>query len=327
MATAVPIPVAAQLKNRDLFRETCYIDGRWIEVDANTASIAVDNPATGEIIGRVPRLGRAETRDAITAADRALPGWRALTAKERAVILRRWFDLIMTNQEDLARLMTLEQGKPLVESRGEVAYGASFIEWFAEEGKRAYGDTIPSHARDKRIVVIKQPIGVVGCITPWNFPIAMITRKVGTGTRGRMHGGRQTGFPDAVQRAGAGGPERARRYSGRRLQRRDRLRHRDRCRADVEPDGPQDLVHGIDRDRQGVDGAVRRHRQEDVARTRWQCAVHRVRRCRSRCGGGRRDRLEVSQHRSDLRLCQSAVGAGVCLRSLCGKAGRGGRRA
>ena len=136
-------------------------------------------PATGEIIGTVPKLGRPETRDAIAAADRALPAWRGLTAKERAVTLRRWFDLIMTNQEDLARLMTLEQGKPLVESRGEVAYGAAFIEWFAEEGKRAYGDTIPSHARDKRIIVIKQPIGVVGCITPWNFPIAMITRKVG----------------------------------------------------------------------------------------------------------------------------------------------------
>jgi succinate-semialdehyde dehydrogenase/glutarate-semialdehyde dehydrogenase len=179
MATVVSVPVSDQLKNRDLFREACYINGRWTEVGAAGASINVDNPASGEIIGKVPKLGRVETRDAIAAADQALPAWRGLTAKERAVILRRWFDLIMTNQEDLARLMTLEQGKPLIESRGEVAYGASFIEWFAEEGKRAYGDTIPSHARDKRIVVIKQPIGVVGCITPWNFPIAMITRKVG----------------------------------------------------------------------------------------------------------------------------------------------------
>ena len=178
MSIAVTVPLPDQLKNRDLFREACYINGRWIAIDAR-ASIGVDNPATGEIIGRVPKLGRSETREAIAAADRALPAWRGLTAKDRAVALRRWFDLIMTNQEDLARLMTLEQGKPLVESRGEVAYGASFIEWFAEEGKRAYGDTIPSHARDKRIVVIKQPIGVVGCITPWNFPIAMITRKVG----------------------------------------------------------------------------------------------------------------------------------------------------
>jgi succinate-semialdehyde dehydrogenase/glutarate-semialdehyde dehydrogenase len=179
MSTALSLPTSDQLKNPDLFREACYIDGRWLDVDATGASVSVDNPATGKIIGKVPKVGRRETREAIAAAERALPAWRGLTAKERALTLRRWFDLIMTNQEDLARLMTVEQGKPLVESRGEVAYGASFIEWFAEEGKRAYGDTIPSHARDKRIVVIKQPIGVVGCITPWNFPIAMITRKVG----------------------------------------------------------------------------------------------------------------------------------------------------
>ncbi len=167
----------AKLARPGLFREACYIDGIWVPVTG--PSIPVDNPATGDIIGHVPRLGRAETREAIEAAARALPDWRGRTAKERAVMLRRWFDLIIRHQEDLARLMTLEQGKPLVESRGEVAYGASFIEWFAEEAKRAYGDTIPSHAVDKRIIVIKQPVGVVGCITPWNFPIAMITRKVG----------------------------------------------------------------------------------------------------------------------------------------------------
>src|SRR5204862_7942863 len=126
-----------------------------------------------------PKLGRAEVRHAIDAANAAFPDWRAKTAKERAIVLRRWFDLVMANQEDLARLMTLEQGKPLAESRTEVAYGAAFIEWFGEEAKRTYGDTIPSHARDKRIVVVKEPIGVVGCITPWNFPLAMITRKVG----------------------------------------------------------------------------------------------------------------------------------------------------
>jgi len=166
----------AKLKNHSLWREACYINGRWIPV--NGPSIAVDDPATGDILGRVPKLGQAETAEAIAAADAALPAWRALTAKDRAGRLRRWFDLVMANQDDLARLMTLEQGKPLAESRGEVVYGAAFIEWFAEEGKRAYGDTIPSHAPDKRIVVIKQPVGVVGCITPWNFPIAMITRKV-----------------------------------------------------------------------------------------------------------------------------------------------------
>ena len=165
------------LRDRKLFREACYIAGGWQGV--STASIAVDDPATGATIGLVPKLGRSDTRIAIEAADGALVGWRSMLAKERAALMRRWYDLIMASQEDLARIMTLEQGKPLSESRTEVAYGASFIEWFAEEGKRAYGDTIPSHARDKRIVVIKQPVGVVACITPWNFPVAMITRKVG----------------------------------------------------------------------------------------------------------------------------------------------------
>jgi succinate-semialdehyde dehydrogenase/glutarate-semialdehyde dehydrogenase len=165
------------LRDASLFREACYIDGRWVPV--GKASIAVDDPATGDIVGHVPELGRSETRTAIEAAAAAFPAWRANTAKERAAILRRWFDLVMAHQEDLATLLTMEQGKPLAESRVEVAYGASFIEWFAEEGKRTYGDTIPSHARDRRLIVLKEPIGVVGCITPWNFPVAMITRKVG----------------------------------------------------------------------------------------------------------------------------------------------------
>jgi succinate-semialdehyde dehydrogenase/glutarate-semialdehyde dehydrogenase len=165
------------LQDRKLFREACYVDGQWIQ--GGGATISVDNPATGEIIGKVPKLGAAETRRAIEAAQRAFPTWSAKTAKERATVLRKWFDLMMANQEDLARLMTIEQGKPLAESRGEVAYAASFLEWFGEEAKRVYGDTIPQHQPDKRIVVIKQPIGVVACITPWNFPLAMITRKAG----------------------------------------------------------------------------------------------------------------------------------------------------
>jgi succinate-semialdehyde dehydrogenase/glutarate-semialdehyde dehydrogenase len=178
MESAIGSRVVKLLRDKELFREACYVNGRWIPA-GDGPSIAVDDPATGEIIGAVPKLGRAETHDAIDAAASAFPAWRARTGKERAVILRRWFDLIMTSQEDLARLLTLEQGKPLAEARAEVAYGASFIEWFGEEAKRTYGDTIPSHARDKRIVVVKEAIGVVGCITPWNFPIAMITRKVG----------------------------------------------------------------------------------------------------------------------------------------------------
>jgi len=158
--------------------EKAYINGQWVDAD-NKETIKVTNPATGELIGTVPKMGAAETRRAIDFANKALPAWRDKTAKERAKILRNWFDLIMKNQEALAQLMTAEQGKPLVESRGEIAYAASFIEWFGEEAKRVYGETIPSHGADKRLVVIKQPIGVCAAITPWNFPAAMITRKAG----------------------------------------------------------------------------------------------------------------------------------------------------
>jgi succinate-semialdehyde dehydrogenase/glutarate-semialdehyde dehydrogenase len=166
------------LTDSKLFRQSCYVDGAWVTARAG-ATINVDNPATGEIIGTVPKFGAAETRDAIDAANRAFPEWRKKTAKERAAVLRRWFELMLANTDDLAKLMTTEQGKPLVESRGEVAYAGAFLEWFGEEAKRVYGDTIPGHQSDKRIVVIKQPIGVAACITPWNFPLAMITRKAG----------------------------------------------------------------------------------------------------------------------------------------------------
>ncbi|MBU3605340.1 NAD-dependent succinate-semialdehyde dehydrogenase [Polynucleobacter sp. MWH-Creno-3A4] len=158
--------------------EKAYINGQWMDADSQ-ATIPVHNPATGELIGSVPNMGAAETRRAIDFANAALPAWRSKTAKERARILRNWFDLIMKNQEALAQLMTAEQGKPLIESRGEIAYGAAFIEWFGEEAKRIYGETIPAHAKDKRLIVIKQAIGVCAAITPWNFPSAMITRKVG----------------------------------------------------------------------------------------------------------------------------------------------------
>ena len=159
-----------------LFRRQCYVNGHWIDAGSGDA-IEVDNPATGEIIGAVPALGAAETREAVEAADAAWPAWRARPAKERANLMRGWFDLVMAHQEDLAVLMTSEQGKPIAESRGEIAYAASFIEWFAEEGKRVYGDVIDHPLPGRRIVVLKQPIGVVASITPWNFPAAMITRK------------------------------------------------------------------------------------------------------------------------------------------------------
>jgi succinate-semialdehyde dehydrogenase/glutarate-semialdehyde dehydrogenase len=161
-----------------LLREACYINGEWVGADGG-GTIAVTNPATGEQLGTVPNCGVAETRRAIEAAEAAFPAWRARTAKDRAAVLRKWYDLMMANQEELARLLTMEQGKSLAEARGEIAYGASFIEWFAEEGKRLYGDVIPGHMADKRIVVLKQPIGVAAAITPWNFPNAMITRKAG----------------------------------------------------------------------------------------------------------------------------------------------------
>ena len=166
------------LNDQSLLRTQAYVHGAWRDAFSGK-TFAVTNPATGEELAQVADVGAEETRQAINAADAALPAWRAKTAKERAAILRRWFELIMAAQEDLAVLMTLEQGKPLAEARGEVAYGASFIEWFAEEGKRVYGDVIPSFAGNKRIVVLKEPIGVVAAITPWNFPNAMITRKVG----------------------------------------------------------------------------------------------------------------------------------------------------
>ncbi|HBM3286990.1 TPA: NADP-dependent succinate-semialdehyde dehydrogenase [Klebsiella michiganensis] len=167
-----------QLNDPTLFRQQALINGRWRDASSKE-TLAVTNPANGQQLGSVPKMGAAETREAIDAAAGALPAWRALTAKERSAILRRWFELMMEHQDDLARLMTLEQGKPLAEAKGEISYAASFIEWFAEEGKRIYGDTIPGHQADKRLLVIKQPIGVTAAITPWNFPAAMITRKAG----------------------------------------------------------------------------------------------------------------------------------------------------
>jgi succinate-semialdehyde dehydrogenase/glutarate-semialdehyde dehydrogenase len=167
-----------QLEDPSLLKQQCFIGGNWCAADGGGA-IDVQNPATGAKLATVPNAGAAETRRAIAAAAEALPAWRARTAKERAMVLRRWFDLMLAHQSDLAILMTAEQGKPLAESQGEISYAASFIEWFAEEAKRLYGDIIPGHQADKRIMVLRQPVGVVAAITPWNFPAAMITRKAG----------------------------------------------------------------------------------------------------------------------------------------------------
>src|SRR5579862_2088601 len=167
-----------QLSDAKLLRNQCYVNGEWLDA-ADGRSTPVHNPATGATLGTVPNMDGAATRRAIAAAAAAFPAWAAQTAKQRAVILRRWFDLMMANQKDLAQLMTAEQGKPLAEAAGEIAYAAAFVEWFAEEARRLYGDVIPGHQADKRILVLRQPVGVVACITPWNFPAAMITRKVG----------------------------------------------------------------------------------------------------------------------------------------------------
>jgi succinate-semialdehyde dehydrogenase/glutarate-semialdehyde dehydrogenase len=179
MATALD-DIRVHLKDPSLFREQCYVDGEWIDADGG-GRLEVTDPATGKVIGTVPKLGVEETRRAIDAANRAFPEWRAKTAKERAAILRRWYDLMMQNADDLAYIMTREQGKPLAEAKGEIAYGASFVEWFAEEAKRVYGDIIPQTVPSRRILVLKQPVGVCAAITPWNFPNAMITRKCAPG--------------------------------------------------------------------------------------------------------------------------------------------------
>ena len=165
------------LKDPSLLREAALVGARWIEADSG--GIAVKNPATGALVGHVPKLGAAETREAVEAAAAAQKEWAARTAKERAGVLRKWFELMIENKDDLGRILTMEQGKPLAEATGEIVYGASFVEWFAEEARRLYGDIVPGHQKDKRILVMKQPVGVVAAITPWNFPNAMITRKAG----------------------------------------------------------------------------------------------------------------------------------------------------
>ena len=168
----------SQIKDQSLLRQACYINGLWVDAD-NGQTITVSNPATGDVVASVPNAGAAEARRAIDAAEASLPAWRALKAVDRSRVLRRWFELMLEHQDDLALLMTLEQGKPLAEAKGEILYAASYLEWFAEEAKRIYGETIPSPFADRKLIVLREPVGVCAAITPWNFPSAMITRKVG----------------------------------------------------------------------------------------------------------------------------------------------------
>ena len=261
-----------------LIRQQCMVNGRWI----GEPETAVYNPATGAAIARVPNFGATETKAAIEAAHRAFPGWSGRLAKERSAILRRWFDLQLRHAEELAQLMTAEQGKPLAEARGEVAYGASFVEFYAEEAKRIYGETIPTHKKGGRIIVHKQPIGVVGAITPWNFPFAMITRKVApaiaTGCTVVVKPAPDTPLTALALAAlaeEAGLP-------GWRLERHNRRCGGNRQGVDLEPAGARDRLHRIDPGGQDPDEAIRVHGEKGFARTRRQCAFHRVRRRRSR---------------------------------------------
>ena len=169
--------MSMQIADQGFLKTRAFIDGEWVNAD-NGETLPVTNPANGEVIAEVAKCGTAETRRAIEAAEAAMAEWRQRPAKERSALLRKWFNLMMEAQEDLAQILTAEQGKPLAEARGEIAYGANYIEWFSEEAKRVYGDTIPEPSKDKRIVCIKQPVGVVACITPWNLPNAMVTRKM-----------------------------------------------------------------------------------------------------------------------------------------------------
>ena len=300
-----PLP----LKDPTLFRQANYLNGKWVEADGGQ-TIVVKNPATGEAIGEVPNMGVAETRRAIEAANAAYPGWRAMLAKERGAILRKLSDLMLANADDLAVIMTAEQGKPLTESKGEIVYAASFIEWFAEEAKRIYGDTIPQNAKGRRILVLKEPIGVFAAITPWNFPAAMITRKAGpgwaAGCTGVIRPASQTpfsalalavlaeraGMPAGVCNVLTGGSS----AMGGELT--------------VQSAGAETVVHRLDRGGCEAAGAVRADDQEDQHGTGRQRAVHRVRRRRSGCRGGWRDGQQVPQHRPDLRVRQSHTGAG-----------------
>ncbi len=295
-----------------LARNKCYVDGQWV----GEPKLPVTNKATGDIMARVPDFGEAETRAAIEAANRALPGWSKLLAKERARLVRRWYDLIVEHADELALLLTNEQGKPLAEAKGEILYAAGFIEFAAEEAKRIYGETIPTFKADARVVVIKQPVGVVAAITPWNFPAAMITRKAGPALAVGCTMVLKPASETPLYRAGAGGARRAGRHTEGRVQRHHRQGQRDRQGADRQPAGAHAHLHRVDRYRPRADGAVRAHHQEARARARGQCALHRLRRRRPRQGGGRRHGLQVSQRRPDLRLRQPHLRAGGRLRRV-----------
>ncbi len=297
-----------QLSDPKLLRSQCYVNGQWLDA-ADGRSTPVHNPATGATLGTVPQLDGAATRRAIEAAAAAFPAWAAQTAKQRAVILRRWFELMMANQKDLAQLMTAEQGKPLAEATGEIAYAAAFVEWFAEEARRIYGEVIPGHQADKRIVVLRQPVGVVAAITPWNFPAAMITRKaapaLAAGCTFIVKPAGQTplsalAMAELAARAGVpAGVFNVITGSAREIG----------AELTGSPVVRKLSFTGSTEVGTRADGAVRADPEEAVDGTGRQRAVHRVRRRRPRRRGAGRARQQVPQYRPDLRVRQPAAGA------------------
>ena len=316
-----------KLKDARLWKERAFIAGEWAAADSGLTT-EIRNPANGEVLGSVPHMGApkpgAPSRPRMPPCRR---GRGRLRANARR-IMRRWFDLMLANVDDLAVIMTAEQGKPLAESKGEIAYAASFIEWFAEEGKRLYGDIIPGHQADKRIMVLRQPIGVVAAITPWNFPAAMITRKAGPALAAGCPIVVQARAADSLLGAGHGGAQRQRAgHSRRRLQRGHRRCGRDRRRVHGQRQGAQAVVHRLDARRQTTDVAMRRHGEEGGARARRQRAVPGARRRRSRCRRHRRHPEQVPQHGPDLRVRESLHRAVEGLRRIHAETHRGGAQA
>ncbi len=315
-----------ELKDPSLLRQQAYVDGQWIGADSG-ATMRIVNPATGRLVGTAPDMGAAETRRAIEAANTAWPAWRARTARERSVILRRWYDLMMANLDDLALILTTEQGKPLAEAKGEVTIGAAYVEWFAEEARRVYGDVIPSIANDRRILVVKQPVGVCAAITPWNFPSSMITRKVAPALAAGCCVVIKPAEATPYSRLRPGRARPSRRLPARRAQHGDRRCAGDRRRDVRQPPRAQALLHRLHRGRPAPHEAGRADHQEALAGARRQRALHRVRRCRSRCRGRGRHAVEVPQRGADLHLRQPPVRAGRRVRRLRAEADRQGARA
>ena len=277
------------LNDPGLLKTDALVGGAWV---SGKARFAVHDPATGLKLVDVANLGAPAAQDAITAANQAWPAWRNKTAKERAAILMKWFHLLHQHADDLARIMTAEQGKPLAEAKGEVGYGASFLEWFAEEARRVYGETVPTTDNNKRYLVIKQPVGVCAAITPWNFPIAMITRKVAPGPGRGLPGDHQAGRTDAAVGPGRGRAGPARRHAAGRAERAHRRRRQLHCHrqgAVRQRRGAPPVVHRLHRGRAHPRAAMCADDQEALVGARWQRPIHRVRRCRPRqCRRGAR---------------------------------------